>query len=148
MERTVVPLLGAETIRLASASIVTGVALLGVAPVAVLIFEVMRDAVSMFAHGDVCLPVRLERVLRPFVVTPDTHRAHHSTDHHAIDSNFGFNLPRGNHMFCTYRDQPALGHQRVSLGIERFCLPRERALDRMLPLWRGAPAPGCSPVAP
>ena len=54
------------------------VAALGAPAVAVLIFEVLLNATSMFNHGNVRLPQRLDRVLRWLVVTPDMHRVHHS----------------------------------------------------------------------
>ena len=122
---------------------------LGVAPLAVLTFEVVLNATSMFNHGNVRLPTRLDRVLRLFVVTPDMHRVHHSTERRETDSNFGFNLPWWDHLFDTYRDQPALGHHRMSLGIDRFRAPRELWLDRMLsqPLRRDAPARERPPIA-
>ena len=54
------------------------VAALGAPAVAVLIFEVLLNATSMFNHGNVRLPQRFDRVLRWLVVTPDMHRVHHS----------------------------------------------------------------------
>jgi sterol desaturase/sphingolipid hydroxylase (fatty acid hydroxylase superfamily) len=117
------------------------VLVLGAAPAVVLIFEVVLNATSMFNHGNVRLPVQLDRVLRLFVVTPDMHRVHHSIDRRETDSNFGFNVPWWDRLFGTYRDQPALGHDRMTLGIDRFREPRELWLDRMLwqPLRRDAP---------
>jgi sterol desaturase/sphingolipid hydroxylase (fatty acid hydroxylase superfamily) len=125
------------------------VLMLGVAPVAVLIFEVVLSTTSMFNHGNVRIPTRLDRSLRLFVVTPDMHRVHHSIDRPETDSNFGFNLPWWDHMFRTYRDRPVLGHDRMSLGIDRFREPRELWLDRMLwqPLRRDVSARDRSPVA-
>ena len=122
---------------------------LGVAPLAVLTFEVVLNATSMFNHGNVDLPPRLDRVLRLFVVIPDMHRVHHSTERRETDSNFGFNLPWWDHLFDTYRDQPALGHHRMNLGIDRFREPRELWLDRMLwqPLRRDTPARERPPIA-
>ena len=116
--------------------------LLGPAPNAVLVFEVMLNATSMFNHGNVSLPVPLDRVLRLFVVTPDMHRVHHSIDRRETDSNFGFNVPWWDRLFGTYRAQPALGHDRMTLGIDRFREPRELWLDRML--WQ--PLRGDAPV--
>ena len=115
---------------------------LGAAPIAVLIFEVVLNATSMFNHGNVRLPARLDRMLRFFVVTPDMHRVHHSIDRRETDSNFGFNVPWWDRLFHTYRDQPALGHDNMTLGIDRFREPRELRLDRMLwqPLRRDMPA--------
>jgi sterol desaturase/sphingolipid hydroxylase (fatty acid hydroxylase superfamily) len=114
---------------------------LGPPPIAVLIFEVMLNATSMFNHGNVRLPVPLDRVLRLFVVTPDMHRVHHSIVRRETDSNFGFNVPWWDRLFGTYRAQPALGHDRMTLGIDRFRKPRELWLDRMLwqPLLRDVP---------
>jgi hypothetical protein len=37
---------------------------LGVAPIAVLTFEVLLNATSMFNHGNIRLPAQLDRVLR------------------------------------------------------------------------------------
>src|SRR5919109_2896999 len=54
------------------------VAALGTPAVAVLVFEVLLNATSMFNHGNVRLPARLDRVLRWIVVTPEMHRIHHS----------------------------------------------------------------------
>ena len=87
------------------------VAALGAPAVAVLIFEVLLNATSMFNHGNVRLPARLDRVLRWIVVTPDMHRVHHSVVPRETNSNFGFNLPWWDRLFGTYRAQPAAGHE-------------------------------------
>jgi sterol desaturase/sphingolipid hydroxylase (fatty acid hydroxylase superfamily) len=116
--------------------------ILGPAPVALLIFEVLLNATSMFNHGNVRLPAQLDRILRLFVVTPDMHCVHHSVDRRETDSNFGFNVPWWDRLFGTYRAQPALGHDRMTLGIDRFREPRELWLDRML--WQ--PLRGNEPV--
>ena len=118
------------------------VLVLGAAPIAVLIFEVVLNATSMFNHGNVRLPAWLDHGLRLIVVTPDMHRVHHSIDRRETDSNFGFNVPWWDHLFGTYRDQPALGHDGMTLGIDRFREPRELWLDRML--WQ--PLRGAEPV--
>ena len=126
------------------------VLVLGAAPIAVLIFEVVLNATSMFNHGNVRLPSQLDRALRLFVVTPDMHRVHHSIDRRETDSNFGFNVPWWDRLFGTYRAQPALGHDRMTLGIDRFREPRELWLDRMLwqPLRRDAPPPRPTTAVP
>src|SRR5262245_54752390 len=49
------------------------VAALGTPALGVLIFEVLLNATSMFNHGNVRIPVRLDRYLRWLVVTPDMH---------------------------------------------------------------------------
>jgi sterol desaturase/sphingolipid hydroxylase (fatty acid hydroxylase superfamily) len=108
------------------------VALFGAPPLAVLIFEILLNATSLFNHGNVRLPSGVDRILRLIVVTPDMHRVHHSIDRRETDSNFGFNLPWWDRLFGTYRAQPALGHDRMTIGIPAFRDPRELWLDRML----------------
>jgi sterol desaturase/sphingolipid hydroxylase (fatty acid hydroxylase superfamily) len=108
------------------------VAALGAPAAAVLIFEVLLNATSMFNHGNVRVPMQLDGVLRWVVVTPDMHRVHHSVVPRETNSNFGFNLPWWDRLFGTYRAQPAAGHEGMTIGIEQFREPRELRLDRML----------------
>jgi sterol desaturase/sphingolipid hydroxylase (fatty acid hydroxylase superfamily) len=83
------------------------VAAVGAPAVAVLIFEVLLNATSMFNHGNVRIPPGLDRLLRWIVVTPDMHRVHHSIVARETNSNFGFNLPWWDRLLGTYRAQPA-----------------------------------------
>jgi len=108
------------------------VAALGAPAVAVLIFEVLLNATSMFNHSNVRIPLGFDRILRWLVVTPDMHRVHHSILLRETNSNFGFNLPWWDRLFGTYRAQPAAGHDAMIIGIEQFRDPRELGLDRML----------------
>jgi sterol desaturase/sphingolipid hydroxylase (fatty acid hydroxylase superfamily) len=108
------------------------VAALGAPALAVLMFEVLLNATSMFNHGNVRIPAGIDRVLRWLVVTPDMHRVHHSILSRETNSNFGFNLPWWDRLFGTYRAQPAAGHEAMTIGIEQFRDARELGLDRML----------------
>ena len=105
---------------------------LGPPALAVLIFEILLNATSMFNHGNVRIPTRCDRILRGLVVTPDMHRVHHSIDPRETNSNFGFNVPWWDRLFGTYRAQPRAGHETMTIGIEQFRAPRELWLDRML----------------
>jgi sterol desaturase/sphingolipid hydroxylase (fatty acid hydroxylase superfamily) len=105
---------------------------LGAPAVAVLIFEVLLNATSMFNHGNVSLPSSLDRVLRWVVVTPEMHRVHHSVEVSETNSNFGFNLPWWDRLFGTYRDHPETGHLGMTIGIAQFRDPTEQRLDHML----------------
>jgi len=108
------------------------IVLIGAPAVAVLIFEVLLNATSMFNHSNVMLPLGLDRVLRWIVVTPDMHRVHHSIMPHETNSNFGFNLPWWDRLLGTYRDQPEKGHQGMTIGIDLFRDPAQLHLHRML----------------
>jgi len=108
------------------------VAALGAPALAVLIFEILLNASSLFNHGNVALPRRLDAALRWVVVTPDMHRVHHSVIRAETDANFGFSLPWWDRLFGTYRAQPEAGHDGMTIGLPRFRDPAEQRLDRML----------------
>jgi len=105
------------------------VLLLGPPAVAVLIFEVLLNATSMFNHSNVRMPLLLDRALRWLVVTPDMHRVHHSVFPRETNSNFGFNLPWWDRLLGTYRDQPVDGHADMNIGLEE--LRDEQIADRL-----------------
>jgi len=98
---------------------------LGPPVVAVIIFEVLLNATSMFNHGNVSLPKNIDRILRWIVVTPDMHRVHHSVEDDETNSNFGFNLPWWDRLFGTYRDRPRAGHQGMTIGIHHYRDPKQ-----------------------
>ena len=108
------------------------VATFGTPAAAVLIFEVLLNATSMFNHSNIRVAPEIDRVLRWFVVTPDMHRVHHSILRRETNSNFGFNLPWWDRLLGTYRAQPAAGHDAMTIGIEQFRDARELGLGRML----------------
>lgn len=108
------------------------VLVLGAPALAVVLFEVLLNATSMFNHANARIPEPLDRVLRWIVVTPDMHRVHHSIVWRETNSNFGFNVPWWDRLFGTYRAQPEAGHDGMTIGIEQFRDPRELRLDRML----------------
>ncbi len=93
---------------------------LGPPVVAVILFEVILNGMAMFNHGNVRLPLPLDRVLRILFVTPDMHRVHHSVEDDEANSNFGFNLSIWDRLFGTYIDQPRAGHDAMVIGIDGF----------------------------
>ena len=108
------------------------IAALGPPAAAVLVFEVLLNATSMFNHSNIRLPAGTDRALRLIVVTPDMHRVHHSIHPAETNSNFGFNLPWWDRLLGTYRAQPKEGHEGMTIGIEQFRTRRDLWLDRML----------------
>lgn len=115
------------------------VALLGPPALAVLLFEVVLNASSLFNHANLRLPSRLDAILRRVIVTPDMHRIHHSVLRAETDSNFGFTLPWWDWLFHSYRSQPKDGHQDMVIGQPAFRSGLDQRLDRLLtqPLRRG-----------
>jgi sterol desaturase/sphingolipid hydroxylase (fatty acid hydroxylase superfamily) len=96
---------------------------------AVLTFEVLLNATSMFNHSNVRLPRWFDRVIRLLVVTPDMHRVHHSVDRREANTNFGFNLPWWDFLLGTYRAQPTAGHEGMQIGVSH--VREEETADRL-----------------
>lgn len=100
------------------------VIILGIPVLAVLIFEILLNATSMFNHSNVYIPVEVDKYMRWFLVTPDMHRIHHSIYREETDSNYGFNLPWWDKLCRTYKDQPQDGHAGMQIGLSIFRNPK------------------------
>lgn len=106
--------------------------LLGASAWAVVVFEVVLNAMAMFNHSNVSLPPRVDAVVRRLLVTPDMHRTHHSvlpTEHHR---NFGFNLSIWDRLFDSYIAQPKAGHDEMVIGLPYFRDERELRIGNLL----------------
>ncbi len=110
----------------------TAVFFIGPSVMAVILFELLLNAMAQFNHGNIRLPVTLDRWLRLFVVTPDMHRVHHSVIPRETNSNFGFNLPWWDRLLGTYRAQPEQGHEGMSIGLKQYRDPGELTLGKLL----------------
>ena len=95
------------------------VLVLGASPVAVVVFEALLSAASLFEHANASLPKRLDTVLRRLIVTPDMHRIHHSPVPAETNSNYGFLLAIWDRLWRTYRAQGS----GAAIGLERFRAP-------------------------
>jgi sterol desaturase/sphingolipid hydroxylase (fatty acid hydroxylase superfamily) len=62
--------------------------ILGVSPLLVLIYEIFFEAATNFHHSNLRIPVRWERRITRFIVTPRMHGIHHSIVKNETDSNF------------------------------------------------------------
>ncbi len=93
------------------------ISVLGPPAFAVITFEVLLNACSMFSHSNVRLPLALDRLMRLLFVTPDMHRIHHSVISQETNSNYGFCLPWWDRLLGTYRAQPEAGHEEMTIGL-------------------------------
>ena len=99
---------------------------------AVLVFEIVLNATSMFNHSNIRISPRVDRILRWMLVTPDMHRIHHSVDPTENNTNFGFNLPWWDRLLGTYLANPKAGYDAMTIGLDEFRSRRDLWLDRML----------------
>jgi sterol desaturase/sphingolipid hydroxylase (fatty acid hydroxylase superfamily) len=110
----------------------TLVALVGAPPMATLVSQLLTIAVAFFEHANIRVPDALDRVLRLAIVTPDLHRTHHSRDRRESQANYGAVFPWWDHLFGTYIDQPAAGHDRLAFGVTGFGARKHLTLPWML----------------
>ncbi len=115
---------------------------LGAPAAAVLVFEIVLNASSMFTHANVGFGVVGDRLIRGFIVTPDMHRIHHSTVIAETDSNYGFNLSLWDRAFGTYRAAPIGEQATMAIGLGSYRGPEPTQLPWLLafPFARGARA--------
>lgn len=110
----------------------TAIAALGPSVLTVILFEIILNGTAMFNHGNLKLPLALDRFLRLLVVTPDMHRVHHSVTIRETNSNFGFNFPWWDRLLGTYRAQPVAGHKGMTIGLAQLRDPGKNNLPWML----------------
>jgi sterol desaturase/sphingolipid hydroxylase (fatty acid hydroxylase superfamily) len=108
------------------------VALLGLTPWVLLLYEVLDAGVNVLSHANVALPRRLERVLRYVIVTPDLHRVHHSSWQTETDSNFGAVFPVWDLVFGTFRATTRQPQESMELGLEEVRDERASRLGWLL----------------
>ncbi len=81
------------------------VVLIGVTPLAAMVFEVLLSSFALVTHANLALPAWLDRLVRVLLVTPNMHWIHHSTHFDEQQRNFGFNLSVWDHCFGSYAAQ-------------------------------------------
>ncbi|PMH44929.1 sterol desaturase [Vibrio sp. 10N.286.49.B3] len=111
---------------------IASIVLLGVSPLAVVVFEITLNGSAMFNHSNARLSTKLDHWIRRLIVTPDMHRVHHSIIKKETHSNFGFCLAIWDRIFSTYCAQPQQGHDAMLIGTPEFRRPSEQRLDKML----------------
>jgi sterol desaturase/sphingolipid hydroxylase (fatty acid hydroxylase superfamily) len=116
------------------------VAVLGISPVVVLVFEATLSAAALFNHANLRLPAKLDAGLRWLLVTPDMHRVHHSVIPAETNSNYGFFISLWDRLLGSYCAQPSAGHLGMTIGLREY--QREDRLGLMQLVLNPFRAPG------
>lgn len=104
----------------------------GVPLEAVVIFEIVLNAISLFNHSNLDIPVKVDGFIRNFLVTPDMHRIHHSQIIEETNSNYGFNLSFWDKLFCTYKEAAQKGQAEIDIGLEEYKDYKKTGLIQLL----------------
>jgi sterol desaturase/sphingolipid hydroxylase (fatty acid hydroxylase superfamily) len=108
------------------------VVILGPDPISILGYNILAVAVAVMSHGNFTFGPRLDGLLRRFIVTPDFHRMHHSSERQYTDSNYATVLPVFDYLFRTATRLPTERQKTMQLGLPYFRETRFARLDQML----------------
>ncbi len=93
---------------------------IGASPVTVIAFEILLSSCALFNHSNIKVPLKVDKILRLFLVTPDMHRVHHSVIKQETDSNYGFSISLWDRVFKSYITQPQQGHLAMKIGLPNY----------------------------
>ena len=96
------------------------IVLIGGHPEAIIAFEIILNGAATFNHSNVNIPDKVDKVLRWFIITPDMHRIHHSTERTETDSNYGFSVSCWDRFCKTYTAEPKLSQTTLTIGLDTF----------------------------
>jgi sterol desaturase/sphingolipid hydroxylase (fatty acid hydroxylase superfamily) len=103
---------------------------IGVSPLSFAIWQTMLTVSVMFHHSNVELPIRLERFLNRFVVTPRMHGIHHSMVEEETNSNWSSGLTLWDRLHGTLRlNVPQEG---ITIGVPAYRDPADVTLPKVL----------------
>ena len=91
--------------------------LLGISLAQFLWYKVIFNAVVLFHHSNVRLPLSVDQVLRRVIVTPQMHRVHHSDVPEETNSNYGSVFSAWDRLWGSMRDKNSA---RIRYGLDRF----------------------------
>lgn len=108
------------------------VAVIGVSPRALSVWQTFLFTSILFHHSNLRLPRRLERVLSAVIVTPRLHGIHHSAVQAETDSNWSSGFVVWDWLHGTLRrDVP---QHAITIGVPAWRRPEELTLGRILAL--------------
>lgn len=105
---------------------------LGASSSIIIIYNITYLFFSLVTHSNIFLPEKLDKILRLFVITPDFHRMHHSSNKKYTDSNYGAILPWFDYLFKTATKVSFNENAKMELGLETMRKPEDNRLDKML----------------
>lgn len=114
------------------------VVILGISIPGVIVFELIFAFANFFEHGDIDLPLRLERRLALLWITPAIHRRHHSREARLLNSNYGTIFSFWDRAFGSFG--PSGSDVRVQIGLPGVAEalgPREALMMPIRSVYRG-----------
>lgn len=108
------------------------VLLSGASPLMVIIYEIIFEAEVLFHHSNTRLPVKLEKILNWFIVTPRMHGIHHSIYKNETDSNYSSVLSIWDRLHRTAKLD--IHQEDVVIGVPSYSAHHELTIPFLLSL--------------
>ncbi|MGE0594692.1 MAG: sterol desaturase family protein [Vicinamibacterales bacterium] len=90
----------------------------GFVPWVLVFYETLDVVVTLWTHSNLTLPPAVNHVLRYAIVTPDTHRIHHSAWAPETNSNYGAVFPWWDLVFGTFTVRSREPQRAMRLGLD------------------------------
>lgn len=95
---------------------VVTIVIIGINPLAVVIFEIALNGLAMFNHSNIKINDRIEKVLNKLLITPALHTIHHSKIYEETNSNYGFSVPWWDKRFGTFKPNGKYVQNEIRIG--------------------------------
>lgn len=105
------------------------VVLIGVSPAAFLAYQTAFTCGTVFHHGNLRLPLRLERALNTVIVTPRMHGIHHSAVRDETNSNYSVVFRWWDALFGTLR--LGVPQSAITVGVPAYMAPEDNGIWRL-----------------
>jgi sterol desaturase/sphingolipid hydroxylase (fatty acid hydroxylase superfamily) len=104
--------------------------LLGVDPLVLALYDLVKAPVNVLAHSNIKLPPVVDRLTKYILVTPYLHRSHHSSFEPETNSNYSDLFPIWDLIFGTFRAVPIERQTVMQVGLEN-----QRDAEQMNLFW-------------
>ncbi|MGE0633434.1 MAG: sterol desaturase family protein [Pseudobdellovibrionaceae bacterium] len=104
--------------------------IIGIGVFDLILFEACVTTFAQFHHSNIRLPIRLERILGRFIITPRMHGIHHSIVREETDSNFGTIFILWDRLHRSFRVDVA--QSEIIIGVPSYRDPAEQTFWRSL----------------
>jgi sterol desaturase/sphingolipid hydroxylase (fatty acid hydroxylase superfamily) len=102
----------------------------GATPAQVILYEILFEAATQFHHSNLKLPVRFERLLNYFIVTPRMHGIHHSVVKAETDSNYSVIFSLWDRLHGTMKTN--ISQESIVIGEPSYRNPEELTVGNLL----------------
>ena len=106
------------------------IAVFGIPLWVVVVYLILSGLNAELEHANIKLNLRLDRLLRLLVVTPNMHKVHHSRDQRETDSNYSNIFSLWDRLFRTYTS--SIDFRALTYGLDGFDIKERQTLRGLL----------------